>query len=62
VSYHYVPAGDCRQVKLALQVSLSLIAADAELFRDLVFGPRFEPIRSVAILALMPFLSAFGLR
>ena len=51
MSYHYVPAGDCRQVKLAEQVSLPLIVADAELFRDLVFGPRFEPIRSVFLSA-----------
>lgn len=44
---------------LAEQTALSLIAADAEFFRDFFLGPRFEHIRSVAILALMPFLSAF---
>ncbi len=47
-----------RRGNLAQQASLSLIAADAELFRDLALGPRFETIRGIAILALMPFLSA----
>lgn len=38
---------------------MSLIAADAAFFRDLFLGPRFKQIRDVAILALMPFVSAF---
>lgn len=46
------------QNNLAEQAALSLIAADAELFRDLAFSPRFEKVRSIASLALMPFLSA----
>jgi hypothetical protein len=46
-------------VDLAEQTTLSLIAADAEFFRDFFLGPRFEQIRDVAILALMPFISAF---
>jgi hypothetical protein len=45
---------------LAERASLSLIAADTELFRDLTLGPRSEPIRGIAILALMPFLSAWA--
>jgi hypothetical protein len=43
---------------LAERASLSLIAADTELFRDLTLGSRFESIRGIAILSLMPFLSA----
>ncbi len=37
-----------------------MISADAKLFRDLALAPRFEPIRPIASLALMPFLSAFA--
>lgn len=44
---------------LAEQAALSLIAADAEFFRDFVFSPHLESIRPIASLALMPFLSAF---
>ena len=44
---------------LAERVVLSLIAADAKQFHDLALDPRFEPIRPIAALALMPFLSAF---
>ncbi len=44
---------------LAERVALSLIAADAKLFRDLALDLRFEPIRPIAVLALLPFLSAF---
>ncbi len=44
---------------LAQRAALSLIAADAKLFRDLALDPRFESIRPIAALALMPFLSAF---
>lgn len=47
-----------RRVNLAEQASLLLIAADTEMFRDLALGPRFEPIRGIAVLALMPFLLA----
>lgn len=47
------------QADLAEQTALSLIGADAEFFRDFVLGSRFDQIRPVAILALMPFLSAF---
>jgi hypothetical protein len=43
---------------LAERASLSLIAADTELFRDLTLGSRFESIRGIAILTHMPFLSA----
>ena len=38
---------------------LSLIAADAKLFRDLALDPRFASVRPIAALALMPILSAF---
>ncbi len=48
-----------RQVDLAEQASLTLIAADAKLFRDLVFNPHFEPIRFMVGLAFMPPLSMF---
>lgn len=47
------------QANLAERAALSLIAADAEFFRDFFLDPRFEQVRSVAILALMPFVSAF---
>lgn len=47
------------QANLPKRAVLSLIAADAEFFRDFVLGPHFEQIRDVAILALMPFVSAF---
>lgn len=47
------------QSDLAERVALSLIAADARVFRDLALDPRFEPVRPIAALALMPFLSAF---
>ncbi len=47
------------QADLAERVALSLIAADAKLFRDLALDPRFEPVRPIAALALMPFMSAF---
>ena len=49
-----------RRVNLAERASLSLIAHDTELFRDLTLAPRLEPIRGIAILALMPFLSAWA--
>jgi hypothetical protein len=45
--------------ELADRAALSLIAADLGFFSNLTFNPRLEPIRSVAFLALMPFLSAF---
>ena len=47
------------QADLAERAALSLIAADAKLFRDLALDPRFESVRPIAALALMPFLSAF---
>jgi hypothetical protein len=47
------------QADLAERAELALIAADARFVRDFVLGPRFEQIRGVAILALMPFISAF---
>jgi hypothetical protein len=47
------------QPNLAERAALSLIAADARLFLDLVYSPRLEPIRPTAILMLMPFSSAF---
>lgn len=47
------------QTDLAQRAALSLIAADAKLFRDLALDPRFESVRPIAALALMPFLSAF---
>ena len=47
------------QADLAERAALSLIAADARLFRDLALEPRFESVRPIAALALMPFLSAF---
>jgi hypothetical protein len=47
------------QANLAERAELSLIAADAMFLRDFVLGPRYERIRDVAILALMPFISAF---
>jgi hypothetical protein len=47
------------QANLAERAELSLIAADARFLRDFVLGPRYERIRDVAILALMPFISAF---
>lgn len=43
----------------ANQVAMLLIAADLEFFRDYALSPRLEPIRPIAGLALMPFLSAF---
>lgn len=49
-----------RRADLAERASLSLIGADAELFRDLALEPRLDPIRDIVILALMPFLSAFA--
>ncbi len=48
-----------KQANLAERAALSLIDADAEFFRDFVLGSRLEQIRDVAILALMPFVSAF---
>ncbi len=45
------PLETAAKSNIAEQVSLPLIVADAELFRDLVFGPRFEPIRSVFLSA-----------
>jgi hypothetical protein len=48
-----------KQENLAERAELSLIAADARFLRDFVFGSRYERIRDVAILALMPFISAF---
>jgi hypothetical protein len=47
------------QASLAEQTEVALIAADAWFLRDLVLDPRFEQSRAVAILALMPFISAF---
>lgn len=47
------------QRSMAERVSTSLIAADAEFYRDFVLDARFEHIRDIAILALMPFMSAF---
>lgn len=47
------------QANLADRATSSLIAADAEFFRDFFLDPRFESVRDVGILALMPFLSAF---
>ncbi|MDX5895295.1 hypothetical protein [Rubrobacter radiotolerans] len=47
------------QADLAEQAALSLITADAEFLRDFLLGPRFDQVRPVAILALMPFISAF---
>jgi hypothetical protein len=47
------------QGDLAKRAELSLIAADTEFFRDFALGPRLEPIREIAALALMPFLSVF---
>ncbi|HJQ29107.1 MAG TPA: hypothetical protein VJ827_07180 [Rubrobacter sp.] len=47
------------QADLAERAALSLIAADASLFRELALDPRFEPVRQIAALALMRFLSAF---
>lgn len=47
------------QAYLAERAALSLIAADARLVRDLALDPRFERIRPIVALALMPFLSAF---
>lgn len=47
------------QANLADRATSSLIAADAEFFRDFFLDPRFESVRDVGILALTPFLSAF---
>jgi hypothetical protein len=47
------------QADLAQRAALSLIAADAKLSRDIALDRRFEPVRPIAALALMPFLSAF---
>lgn len=47
------------QGDLVKRAELSLIAADTEFFRDFALDPRLEPIRDIAALALMPFLSAF---
>lgn len=47
------------QTDLAERTASSLIAADAKFFRDFFLGPRFEQMWDVAILALMPFVSAF---
>ena len=47
------------QADLAERAELALIAADAKFLRDFVGGPSFEEIRDIAILALMPFISAF---
>lgn len=44
---------------LAEQAALSLIAADAEFFRDFMLNSRFKGIQPIASLALLPFLSAF---
>jgi hypothetical protein len=44
---------------LAERAALSLIAADTKLFRDLALDLRFESVRPMAALALMPFLSTF---
>jgi hypothetical protein len=48
-----------RRAELADRASLSLITADLAFFREVALSPRLEPIRSMALLALMPFLSAF---
>lgn len=49
------------QAALASQVELTLIETDLRFFYDLARAPDLEPIRPVAILALMPFLSTFVL-
>jgi hypothetical protein len=48
-----------RNDDLADQTATLLIAADLWLFRDFILRPDLTPIRGVAELALMPFLSAF---
>lgn len=45
---------------LSKRASLSLIAADTKFFRDFALDPYPEDFRSAAVLALMPFLSAFA--
>src|SRR5215211_3066785 len=45
---------------LSKRASLSLIAADTKFFRDFAFDPHSDSFRSVAGLALMPFLSALA--
>jgi hypothetical protein len=48
-----------RQAGLAERAELSLIAADTKFFRNFALNPHLEPIRDMAALTLMPFLSAF---
>lgn len=45
---------------LSERASLSLIATDAEMFRDFALGPHSDPEFGIAALALMPFLAAFA--
>jgi hypothetical protein len=45
--------------QLSEQAALSLIAADLQFYRTLFLSPRLEAMRSIASLALLPFLSAF---
>lgn len=44
---------------LARETALELITADTRFFLRLALDPSLEPVRPVAALALMPFLSAF---
>lgn len=46
------------QAELADRATLALIAADLQFFRDLAVDSLLEPLRSIASLALMPYLSA----
>jgi hypothetical protein len=52
-------AGEGQQRDIRERAAISLIAADTEFFRNLALKPRFDRIRPIAILALLPFLSAF---
>jgi hypothetical protein len=48
-----------RNDELADQAATLLITADLWFFRDFILEPHLTPIRGLAALALMPFLSAF---
>src|SRR5687767_7238394 len=48
-----------RNDELVDQAATLLITADLWFFRDFILEPHLTPIRGLAALALMPFLSAF---